>query len=136
MNSYLAESRITVPVGARLHIGMQYPDLVQGESYKIERITCVLLGSFLRSLPCSLIFTVSTLHDLVFAGQYLLLENLGSASFVHACDFQDLSRVHVGVIPSTHYCNATNHTFVDLYYDATVSDNDFTRKSKLIRNLD
>lgn len=116
-----------VPVVVQLHIGVQYPDLVQGESYKREGIRCVLLGSFHRALPCSLVFTVSTLHDLVFAGQYLLLENLGATTFVHASDFQDLSRVHEGIIPPTHYCNATNHTFVDLYHDATVSDSDFTR---------
>lgn len=130
MNSYLAESQITVPVVARLHIGVQYPGLVQGESYKREGIRCALLGSFLRALPCSLVFTVSTLHDLVFAGQYLLLKNLGSTPFIHAGDFQDLGRVHKGIVPSTHYCNATNHTFVDLYHDATVSDSEFTSELK------
>lgn len=82
-----------------------------------------------KRVPGSLIFAVSTLDDFVLAWEYFLLENLGPAPFVDARDFENLGRIHVGVISPTHYCNAPDHAFVDLVETVT-------RPGETIRDID
>lgn len=64
--------------------------------------------------PGSLVLPVASLNNLVFAGQDFLLEDLGTPAFVHASDFEDLGRVHIGIRAPAHHCDVSNHAFVHL----------------------
>ena len=65
-------------------------------------------------IPGPLILSVTTLDDFVLAWQNLLLQDFRPPALLYSCDFEDLSRVHVGIRAPTHDRNASDHTFIDL----------------------
>jgi hypothetical protein len=71
-------------------------------------------GTTDRNVPCSLIFTITALHNLVFPGEDLLLDDLGAASFIDASDLQYLCRIHVRVSASAHDGNTSDHALINL----------------------
>jgi len=65
-------------------------------------------------IPGPLVLPVTTLDDFVLPWQNLLLQDFRPPAFLYPCDFEDLSRVHVGIRAPTHDRDASDHTFIDL----------------------
>ena len=67
-------------------------------------------------LPCSLVFTIPPLDNLMLSGEDLLLENLCSATLVDPRNLENLCGVDVGICSSAHDGYAADHAFVNLEF--------------------
>ena len=65
--------------------------------------------------PSALVLPIASLDDFMLARENLLLQYLGSSTFVDTRYLKNLCRVHIGVGTSAHDSDAADHAFVDLY---------------------
>lgn len=64
--------------------------------------------------PRSLVLSVASLNNLVFPRKDFLLKDLGTPTLVYTSDFEDLSRVYIGIRAPAHHRDVPDHAFVDL----------------------
>src|SRR5580658_5023658 len=99
------------PRGGLRHIVGRYLVLSREVSLRIKSETSEsTTNGANQNTPCSLIFAITTLDNLVFPRKNLLLQDFSPAPFIHASYFENLSRVYVGVSASSHNSNTSDHT--------------------------
>ena len=65
-------------------------------------------------LPGALVLSIAALDNFVFSWEDVAFEDFGPSTFLHASDFEDLSRVHVRVRPPPHDRYSSHHALVYL----------------------
>ena len=86
--------------------------------FRKARLCSSVLLACQNGVPGSLVFSITTLDNLVFAWQDLLLQNLCTPAFVHTSNLQYLRSIYIGVCSPSHDRDAANHALVDLSVDA------------------
>jgi hypothetical protein len=99
-------------VAEPLRIARRRPFLAQEESWL--RIRTCRIGVTSCLLPCSLIFSITPLNNLMLPWEDFLFEDLCAAAFVYTRYFEDLGCIHIGIGTATHDRYASYHAFVNL----------------------